>query len=56
VCGFIGEGGGGASIAPHAHYAIQLVIDATAGLRVQFGRRGEWQPCAAALVPWRAIS
>jgi len=23
VCGFIGEGGGGASIARYAHYAIQ---------------------------------
>jgi AraC family transcriptional regulator len=52
-CGFLGEGGGG-PIAPHAHYAIQLVIGAPSGLRVQFGRRGEWQPCQAALVPSRA--
>jgi AraC family transcriptional regulator len=52
-CGFLGEGGGG-PIAPHSHYAIQLVIGAPAGLRVQFGRRGEWQSCAAALVPSRA--
>lgn len=54
VCGFIGEGGGGAPIAPHAHYAIQLVIGMPAGLRVQFGRHGEWRSCAAALVPSRA--
>jgi AraC family transcriptional regulator len=54
VCGFIGEGGGGAPISPHAHYAIQLVIGAPGGLRVQFGRRGEWQACAGALVPSRA--
>jgi AraC-like DNA-binding protein len=53
VCGFIGEGGG-APISPHAHYAIQLVIGAPTGLRVQFGRHGEWQSCAAALVPSRA--
>jgi AraC family transcriptional regulator len=54
VCGFIGEGGGGAPIFPHSHYAIQLVIGAPPGLRVQFGRHGEWQSCAAALVPSRA--
>jgi AraC family transcriptional regulator len=54
VCGFIGQGGGDAPIAPHAHYAIQLVIGAPSGLRVQFGRRGEWQECAAALIPSRA--
>jgi AraC family transcriptional regulator len=53
VCGFIGAGGGGA-ISPHSHYAIQLVLGAPTGLRVQFGRRGEWVPCAAALVPSRA--
>jgi AraC family transcriptional regulator len=53
VCGFIGEGGG-APIAPHSHYAIQLVIGMPNGLRVQFGRRGDWQSCAAALVPSRA--
>ena len=54
VCGFIGEGGGGTAIAPHSHYAIQLAIGAPSGLRVQFGRHGEWQSCAAALVPSRA--
>jgi AraC family transcriptional regulator len=54
VCGFIGQGGGDAPIAPHAHYAIQLVIGVPSGLRVQFGPRGEWQPCAAALIPSRA--
>jgi len=54
VCGFIGDGGGGAPILPHSHYAIQLVIGAPAGLRVQFGRHGEWQSCAAALIPSRA--
>ena len=54
VCGFIGEGGGGAPIAPHAHYAIQLAIGVPSGLRVQFGRRGEWRSCAAALIPSRA--
>lgn len=54
VCVFLGEGGG-APIEPHAHYAIQLVIGVPSGLRVQFGRRGEWQPCAAALVPSRAV-
>ena len=52
-CGFLGEGGG-PPIAPHAHYAIQLVVGAPSGLRVQFGRHGAWQPCAAALVPSRA--
>lgn len=54
-CGFIGEGGGGAPISPHSHYAIQLAIGAPAGLRVQFGRQGAWQSCAAALVPSRGI-
>jgi AraC family transcriptional regulator len=54
VCGFIGEGGGGASISPHSHYAIQLAMGAPGGLRVQFGRDGEWKSCAAALVPSRA--
>lgn len=54
-CGFIGEGGGGgAPISPHAHYAIQLAIGVPTGLRVQFGRRGQWQSCPAALVPSRA--
>jgi len=55
VCGFLGEGAGGAPIAPHSHYAIQLAIGAPSGLRVQFGRQGPWQPCAAALVPSRAV-
>ena len=55
VCGFIGEGGGGAPIEPHSHYAIQLAIGAPAGLRVQSGRRGEWRSCAAALLPSRAV-
>lgn len=52
-CGFIGEGRG-APISPHSHYAIQLVIGAPTGLRVQFGRRAQWQSCPAALVPSRA--
>jgi AraC family transcriptional regulator len=52
-CGFIGMGGG-SPIAPHSHYAIQLVIGAPSGLRVQFGRHGEWRSCPAALVPSRA--
>ena len=51
---FLGQGGAGV-IAPHAHYAIQLVVGTPAGLRVQFGRRGAWQSCAAALIPSRAI-
>ena len=50
---FLGQGGEG-SIAPHAHYAIQLAIGAPSGLRVQFGRRSAWQACAAALIPSRA--
>lgn len=54
VCGFIGEGSSGAPISPHSHYAIQLAIGAPTGLQVQFGRHGEWQSCAAALVPSRA--
>jgi AraC family transcriptional regulator len=52
-CGFIGMGGGG-PISAHSHYAIQLVIGAPSGLRVQFGRLGEWRSCPAALVPSRA--
>ncbi len=55
VCGFIGEGSGSTPILPHSHYAIQLVIGAPTGLRVQFGRRGAWQECAAALLPSRAV-
>lgn len=54
MCGFIGEGSSGAPISPHSHYAIQLAIGAPSGLRVEWGRHGEWQPCAAALVPSRA--
>jgi AraC family transcriptional regulator len=52
-CMFIGAGG--ATVAPHAHYAIQLVVGAPAGLQVQFGRRGCWEPVAAALVPSRCV-
>lgn len=51
-CALIGEGQG--SIAPHSHYAIQLALGAPGGLRVQVGRGGPWQPCAAALIPSRA--
>ena len=51
-CLMIGTGGG--VVAPHAHYAIQLVIGAPTGLRVQFGRHAPWQDCAATLVPSRA--
>ena len=52
-CAFIGGGTG--ALAPHAHYAIQLVIGAPQGLRVQFGRNGPWHACAAALIPSRAV-
>lgn len=52
-CAFIG--GGKAAVAPHAHYAIQLVMGAPKGLRVQFGRHGPWHACAAALIPSRAV-
>jgi len=51
-CVMIGAGGGVAE--PHSHYAIQLVIGAPDGLRVQLGRNAPWQPCLAALVPSRA--
>ena len=30
-------------------------MGAPSGLRMQFDRRGEWQSCAAALVPSRAV-
>ena len=50
---FIGQGAGSAVIAPHSHYAIQIAIGMPSGLRVQFGPRGEWQRCAAALIPSR---
>ncbi|MEJ5991284.1 AraC family transcriptional regulator [Ramlibacter sp. PS3R-8] len=53
VCGFLGAGRG-PSPSPHAHYAIQLAIGIPGGLRVQFGRHGAWQSCAAALVPSKA--
>ncbi|MES2976845.1 MAG: AraC family transcriptional regulator [Pseudomonadota bacterium] len=53
-CAFMGTGGNGA-ISSHSHYAIQLVLGAPSGLRVQLGRRGDWIACAAALVPSRAI-
>ena len=44
----------GPPIAPHSHYAIQIVIAAPEGLRVQFGRNGPWVACAGAMVPSRA--
>ncbi|MBL0420606.1 helix-turn-helix transcriptional regulator [Ramlibacter sp. AW1] len=47
-------GSGAAPIEPHAHYAIQLVVGAPGGLRVQFGRHAGWQEVAGALVPSRA--
>ena len=47
-------GSGAGTIDPHSHYATQLVIGAPSGLRVQFGRHGDWQECAAALIPSRA--
>ena len=50
-CVLLGEGGG--RIAPHAHYAIQIVLAAPSGLRVQFGEHGAWEPCAGAIVPSR---
>ena len=50
---FLGLGGSGA-ISTHSHYAIQLVLGAPSGLRVQFGRKGTLAPCAAALNPSRA--
>ena len=49
---FLGMGGG--AISPHSHYAIQLVLGAPSGLRVQFGRHGAWHSCSAALIPSRA--
>src|SRR4051794_11016266 len=50
---FIGSGGG--SIAPHAHYALQVVVGAPRGLKVQSGRRGAWVECAGAIIPSRAV-
>jgi AraC family transcriptional regulator len=51
-CLLIGEGHG--SIAPHAHYSIQIAFGRPRGLRVQLGTHSEWQPCAAAIIPSRA--
>lgn len=51
-CLFIGSGGG--VVHPHAHYAIQYVVGAPDGLRVQDGRRGPWIDCPAAIIPSRA--
>jgi AraC family transcriptional regulator len=51
-CMLIGSGAG--PIDPHSHYAIQLVIGAPRGLRVQFGRNGPWTACAAAVIPSQA--
>lgn len=50
---FIGIGG--ATIQPHAHYAIQVVVGSPHGLLVQDGRRGQWTPCAGAIVPSRTV-
>lgn len=50
-CLLIGEGHG--SIAPHAHYSIQIAFGKPQGLRVQLGH-GAWQPCAGAVIPSRA--
>lgn len=52
-CVLIGEGSG--SIAPHAHYAIQIAIGAPDGLRVLSGKGDDWLPCAGAIVPSRAV-
>lgn len=49
-CGFLGSGGRGA-IDTHSHYAIQLVIGAPSGLKVQAGRKGAPTECAGALIP-----
>jgi AraC family transcriptional regulator len=50
-CLLIGEGHG--SIAPHAHYSIQIAFGRPHGLRVQLGH-GAWQLCAGAAIPSRA--
>lgn len=50
-CLLIGEGRG--SIAPHAHYSIQIALGFPTGLRVQVGQ-GPWTPCEAAIIPSRA--
>jgi len=49
-CCFLGSGGHG-RIDTHSHYAIQLVIGAPSGLKVQFGRKGPLTECAAAVIP-----
>lgn len=49
-CGLLGSGGHG-RIDTHSHYAIQLAFAAPAGLKVKFGRQGEWRECAGALIP-----
>lgn len=48
----IGEGSG--SIAPHAHYAIQITFGWPSGLRVQRDG-GAWESCAGAMIPSRAV-
>jgi AraC family transcriptional regulator len=50
-CLLIGEGHG--SIAPHAHYSIQIAFGRPEGLRVQLSQ-GAWQSCAAVIIPSRA--
>lgn len=50
-CLLIGEGQG--SIAPHAHYSIQIAFGRPEGLRVQWGHAA-WQSCTAAIIPSRA--
>lgn len=50
-CLLIGAGSG--SIAPHAHYAIQIVLGSSGGLRVQCDDT-PWQAAAAAIIPSRA--
>ncbi|HYF59721.1 MAG TPA: AraC family transcriptional regulator [Burkholderiaceae bacterium] len=50
---FIGSGGG--TIAPHAHYALQIAVGAPDGLRVRDGRRGPWLQGAGAVVPSRTV-
>ena len=49
-CLLAGEGRG--SIAPHAHYSIQIALGYPTGLQVQSGK-GAWTPCAAAIIPSR---
>jgi AraC-like DNA-binding protein len=49
-CILIGQGHG--TIAPHAHYSIQIALAHPAGLRVQLDH-GAWQACSAAIIPSR---